>query len=47
MGLVGEYIAFGVPHPVLGQAIQVIATVAMGSAPTPEEPIATCRSRNW
>jgi acyl-CoA synthetase (AMP-forming)/AMP-acid ligase II len=30
--LVGECVAFGVNHPVLGQAIQVIATAPDGSA---------------
>jgi acyl-CoA synthetase (AMP-forming)/AMP-acid ligase II len=30
--LVGECVAFGVDHPVLGQAIQVIATAPDGSA---------------
>lgn len=44
-GLVGECIAFGIPHPLLGQAIQVVATPATGSAATADELIAACRDR--
>lgn len=44
-GLVGECIAFGVDHPVLGQAIHVIATPAANTTATPADLIAACRSR--
>ena len=40
-GLVGECVAFGVEHPVIGQAIQVIATPPASAAPGAEgaEPV--------
>ncbi|MDP2370721.1 acyl-CoA ligase (AMP-forming), exosortase A system-associated [Rhodoferax sp.] len=40
-GLVGECVAFGVEHPVIGQAIQVIATPPASAVPGPEgaEPV--------
>jgi acyl-CoA synthetase (AMP-forming)/AMP-acid ligase II len=42
--LVGECVAFGVDHPVLGQAIQVIATAPDGTATVAVEPLLTeCR----
>ena len=42
--LVGECVAFGVEHPVLGQAIQVIATAPDGSAALDEAALrAQCR----
>jgi len=43
--LVGECVAFGVDHPTLGQAIQVIATPASGSALDSAELLAECRRR--
>jgi acyl-CoA ligase (AMP-forming) (exosortase A-associated) len=42
--LVGECIAFGVPHPVLGQAIHVIATPAKNAKTGTEEILAACRA---
>lgn len=42
-GLVGEAAAVGVPHPVLGQAIVVIATPKPGSAIDPDALLAQCR----
>src|SRR5882672_6183579 len=43
-GLVGEVAALGVPHPVLGQAIVVVATARDGARLDPEELLARCRS---
>ncbi|MGQ5523156.1 acyl-CoA ligase (AMP-forming), exosortase A system-associated [Chitinimonas sp. PSY-7] len=43
--LVGECVAFGVDHPNLGQAIQVIATPATGSHLDTTALLAECRSR--
>ena len=40
---VAEAAAFGVPHPALGQAIVVVASVRDGDALTPEELLAACR----
>ncbi|PHV05296.1 acyl-CoA ligase (AMP-forming), exosortase A system-associated [Janthinobacterium sp. BJB412] len=40
---VAEAAAFGVPHPALGQAIVVVASVRDGVALTPEELLAACR----
>jgi acyl-CoA ligase (AMP-forming) (exosortase A-associated) len=42
--LVGECVAFGVPHPVLGQAIQLIATVATPTPHTAQEQPPACDS---
>ena len=43
--LVGECVAFGVDHPTLGQAIQVIATAPDGSAAVDTEALlAQCRT---
>jgi acyl-CoA synthetase (AMP-forming)/AMP-acid ligase II len=44
-GLVGEAAAFGVPHPVLGQAIVVVATPRDGARLDAEELLAQCRQR--
>ena len=41
--LVGECVAFGVDHPTLGQAIQVLATAPDGSAALAETLAAECR----
>jgi acyl-CoA ligase (AMP-forming) (exosortase A-associated) len=43
--LVGEAAAFGVPHPVLGQAIVVVATAKRGLALEVERLFAECRDR--
>jgi len=43
--LVGECAAFGVEHPSLGQAIQVIATPAAGGSLDTAALLAECRSR--
>ncbi|MCW5611013.1 MAG: acyl-CoA ligase (AMP-forming), exosortase A system-associated [Rubrivivax sp.] len=44
--LVGECVAFGVDHPTLGQAIQVVATAPVGHASVPvDELLAECRRR--
>jgi acyl-CoA synthetase (AMP-forming)/AMP-acid ligase II len=44
--LVGECVAFGVEHPTLGQAIQVIATAPDGSAAVDlDRLLALCRQR--
>ena len=43
--LVGEAAAFGVPHPVLGQAIVVVATPRAGAQLDREALIAKCRER--
>ena len=43
--LVGEAAAFGVPHPVLGQAIVVVATAKPGAALDGERLLAECRDR--
>jgi acyl-CoA ligase (AMP-forming) (exosortase A-associated) len=45
MQLVGEVAAFGVPHPVLGQAIVVVATAKDGVALDEENLLRECRSR--
>jgi acyl-CoA ligase (AMP-forming) (exosortase A-associated) len=44
-GLVGEAAALGIPHPVLGQAIVLVATARDGVRLEPEELIAQCRQR--
>jgi acyl-CoA ligase (AMP-forming) (exosortase A-associated) len=44
-GLVGEVAALGVPHPVLGQAIVVVATGRDGARLDPEELLARCRNQ--
>ena len=44
-GLVGEAAALGVPHPVLGQAIVVVATARDGVRLDAEELLAQCRQR--
>ncbi|WP_126445735.1 acyl-CoA ligase (AMP-forming), exosortase A system-associated [Sulfuricystis multivorans] len=43
--LVGECVAFGVDHPTLGQAIQVIATPPAGGRLDVEALLAECRAR--
>jgi acyl-CoA synthetase (AMP-forming)/AMP-acid ligase II len=43
--LVGEAAAFGVAHPVLGQAIVVVATPASGTELSAEKLLAACRER--
>jgi acyl-CoA ligase (AMP-forming) (exosortase A-associated) len=43
--LVGECVAFGVDHAVLGQAIQVIATAPVGGQLDVEALLAECRAR--
>ena len=43
--LVGECVAFGVDHPTLGQAIQVIATATPGGQVDVEALLAECRAR--
>jgi acyl-CoA synthetase (AMP-forming)/AMP-acid ligase II len=42
-GLVGEVAALGVPHPVLGQAIVVVATARPGGRLEAESLLAECR----
>lgn len=42
---VGECVAFGVDHPTLGQAIQVIVTPPPGGSLDTAELLAECRSR--
>lgn len=42
---VGEAVALGVPHPVLGQAILVIATARKGVKPDPDNLTAICKSK--
>ncbi len=44
-GLVAEAVAIGVPHPVLGQGIAVVATPAKGVEPSAEAIIAVCKGR--
>jgi acyl-coenzyme A synthetase/AMP-(fatty) acid ligase len=44
-GRVGEAAAFGVDHPVLGQAIVVVATATEGAALDESELLALCRDR--
>jgi acyl-CoA synthetase (AMP-forming)/AMP-acid ligase II len=44
-GLVGEAAAFGVPHPVLGQALVAVATPRDGARLDAEELLAQCRQR--
>ena len=44
-GLVGEAAALGVPHPVLGQAIVIIATARDGVQLDPDGLIARCRQQ--
>jgi len=44
-GLVGEAVAIGVPHPVLGQGIVVVATPAKGIEPCPKSLIAVCKGK--
>jgi len=43
--LVGEAAAFGVPHPVLGQAIVIVTTPAAGSELDESTLLAACRER--
>ena len=43
--LIGECVAFGVEHPALGQAIQVIATPPVGAALDVEVLLAECKVR--
>jgi acyl-CoA synthetase (AMP-forming)/AMP-acid ligase II len=43
--LVGEAAAFGVPHPVLGQAIVIVTTAAAGSDLDESTLLAACRER--
>ena len=43
--LVGECVAFGVDHPMLGQAIQLIATPAEGDSLDCDQLFAECRQR--
>ena len=43
--LVGECVAFGVEHPTLGQAIQVIATPPAGGALDTDALLAECKAR--
>lgn len=43
--LIGEAAAFGVPHPVLGQAIVVVATAAAGVDADERIIVAACRER--
>ncbi len=44
-GLVGEAVAIGVPHPVLGQGIVVVATPAKGIEPCPKSLVAVCKGK--
>jgi len=44
-GLVGEAAALGIPHPVLGQAIVVVATARDGPRLDVEELLSQCRQR--
>jgi len=44
-GLVGEAVALGVAHPVLGQAIAVVATANGAAAPDQGQLLAACRRR--
>jgi acyl-CoA ligase (AMP-forming) (exosortase A-associated) len=44
-GLVGEAAALGIPHPVLGQAIVVVATARDGARLDTEELLAQCRQK--
>jgi acyl-CoA ligase (AMP-forming) (exosortase A-associated) len=44
-GLVGEAAALGIPHPVLGQAIVVVATARDGARLDTEELLVQCRQR--
>jgi acyl-coenzyme A synthetase/AMP-(fatty) acid ligase len=44
-GLVGEAAALGISHPVLGQAIVVVATARDGARLDAEELIARCRQK--
>ncbi|WP_018988984.1 acyl-CoA ligase (AMP-forming), exosortase A system-associated [Aromatoleum toluclasticum] len=44
-GRVGECVAFGLPHPTLGQAICVVATPAPGATLDTAALLADCRSR--
>jgi acyl-CoA synthetase (AMP-forming)/AMP-acid ligase II len=43
--LVGEAAALGIPHPVLGQAIVIIATASDGSQLNAEQLLTECRQR--
>ncbi|CDG83295.1 acyl-CoA ligase (AMP-forming), exosortase A system-associated [Janthinobacterium agaricidamnosum] len=43
-GLVGEAAAFGVPHPMLGQAIALLATSAPGQALQADALLAACKA---
>jgi len=44
-GLVGEVAALGIPHPVLGQAIVVVATARVGERLDTEDVLAQCRKQ--
>lgn len=44
-GLVADAAAVGVPHPVLGQAIVVVATAGAGGTPDSSRLLSECRSR--
>ncbi len=44
-GLVGEAVAVGVPHPVLGQVIAVVATAPKGRGPDAEALLCACRGQ--
>jgi acyl-CoA synthetase (AMP-forming)/AMP-acid ligase II len=44
-GLIGEAAALGVPHPVLGQAILVVATAPAGGRLDSEAVLQQCRER--
>ena len=45
LGAVDEAVAFGVPHPELGQAIVLLASVSGADATTPEQLRRTCQQR--
>jgi acyl-CoA ligase (AMP-forming) (exosortase A-associated) len=45
LGSVDEAVAFGVPHPELGQAIVLLATASAPDAPTPEALRKACQRR--
>jgi acyl-CoA ligase (AMP-forming) (exosortase A-associated) len=44
-GLVQDVAAVGVPHPVLGQAIVIVATPAGNCQPGPQDVLAACRNQ--
>jgi acyl-coenzyme A synthetase/AMP-(fatty) acid ligase len=45
LGTVDEAVAFGVPHPELGQAIVLLASASGADAPTPESLRKACQRR--